>query len=215
MGSHMTSKMRQLDGAGRDVGVVVSRQLHDLAGHLERLTTEGALADIGNQMPDIVSRLRLLGGVLTGSASPNDYDSLYGDLRAYESFPGGSPSVDSAAMSPSVLDSSVDVSREDRVVSSTRQSKFSFDSDDSLTECGVSPPPREAGNLLGDSNRNPRIPLDLAFVATGEALSPVRIENFHQRLRQQEDEQVVIGGTIPLCSLPKKLVLDSANDSPL
>jgi hypothetical protein len=115
----------------------------------------------------------------------SEFESVYGDLGTYE---------------PSVLDSSMDVSRE-RAKSTTRRTDKSFDSDDSAPP---SPALASSDLLFGDSAVSSLDP-DLFSDPVGQ-VSPVQVMY----------QQSAAVAAPPRSSIPKKLVLDkSAVDSPL
>ena len=179
----------------RDIGTAVSSPLSDIAEYLEKVTN-GSPQEIGIQLADVVSRLRLLCDVLTGGTSMGEYDSVYGELRA-DSFLDG----ESIAASPSAMDYGVETNREERASLSTRQLKLSFDSDDSVCDNGISLV-HPAPDVVVEDTLDPSRP---GYISSAQLISSDGVEC----------QQHITRGSLPHPAVPRKLILGNAEDCSL
>mmetsp|Transcript_23892 Transcript_23892/g.35058 ORF Transcript_23892/g.35058 Transcript_23892/m.35058 type:complete len:725 (-) Transcript_23892:69-2243(-) len=73
--------MRDLISSEKGNPLIVSKKLNAIAGHLERLAAVDADTLIEN-LPDVVSRIRQLSGVLNGSITYTEYEERFDDLTS-------------------------------------------------------------------------------------------------------------------------------------
>lgn len=191
--------------SGKQVALAVGEQLAEIASSIESSYTDSDKTKEAfiTRMPDVVTRLRHLSAILAGGESLADYMSTYGQLRSY-----GKQEAEQGDTTSVLMESSVDLSKDDIVNSSTRLDQKSFDSDDSVP---ISPPRVNDSTVFDDNSA--ALSFDPEFSDSVGQISPIQVM-YQSSIGDSSRQQSVP----PLASLavPKRLVLDkNATDSPL